>query len=258
MTSSTELPRPTKSGKDTVLAAAVERAREAAIEEGGEFVGEHLGFVLEDTRLGTHYFACTNPGYRGWFWAVTMTRIARARTATISESGLVPGASALLAKEWVPWADRLTPGDVRPTDRLPYQSDDARLEPGYTPSGDVATDHVAIVELGLDRERVATRETLDEAAERWYTGDHGPKTAGSRAAKADCRTCGFLVPISGRLGTMFGVCVNEWSPDDGKVVSFDHGCGAHSETDVEDQPKEWVQSDPVLDETELEVLDPNQ
>lgn len=28
---------------------------------------------------------------------------------------------------------------------------------------------------------------------------------------------------------MFGVCTNEYAPDDGKVVSLDHGCGAHSE-----------------------------
>lgn len=258
MTPSVKLPRPTKSGKDPVLAGAIDRAREAAIEEGGQFVGEHLGFVLEDTRLGTHYFECTNPGYHGWFWAVTVTRIPRSRTATVCESGLVPGASALLAQEWVPWAQRLAPGDVRSTDRLPFQADDVRLEPGYKERDDVAIDHQAIVELGLDRERVSTRRSLDEAADRWYAGEHGPKTPGSRAADADCRTCGFLVPLSGHLGTLFGVCVNEWSPDDGKVVAFDHGCGAHSETDIADQPREWVQADPVLDETELEVLDPHQ
>lgn len=255
MTPSTQLPRPKKSGKDAVLAGAIERAREAAIEEGGTFVGEHLGFVLEDTRLGTHYFECTNPGYFGWFWAVTVTRIPRSRTATICESGLVPGASALLAVEWVPWADRLAPEDVRPTDRLPYDGDDSRLEPGISEPERAATDHEAVLELALDRERVATRETIDDAADRWYASDRGPKSAGSRAAGADCRTCGFLVPIAGHLGNLFGVCVNEWSPDDGKVVAFDHGCGAHSETDVADQPSEWVQSDPVLDETELEVVD---
>ncbi len=255
MTSSAQLPRPTKSGKDPVLAGALERAREAAIEEGGEFVGEHLGFVLDDTRLGTHYFECTNPGYRGWFWTVTVTRIPRSRTATVCESGLLPGPSALLAQEWVPWADRLSPEDVSPTDRLPYSSADSRLEPGFTPTGEAATDHVAIVELGLDRERVATRETLDAAAERWYQGDHGPDATGARAADADCRTCAFLLPLSGHLGNLFGVCVNEWSPSDGKVVAFDYGCGAHSETDVVDQPSEWIQSEPVLDETELEVLE---
>jgi len=257
MNSTVELPRPTKSGKDAALAGAVERAREAAVEEGGEFVGAHLGFVLEDTRLGTHYFECTNPGYRGWYWGVTVTRIPRSRTATICESALVPGPDALLAQEWVPWAERLAPEDVKATDRLPFRRDDARLEPGYTPTGDVAEDHVAIVELALDRKRVATRATLDAAAERWYEGEAGPDTPGAKAAGADCRTCGFLVPLSGHLGTLFGVCVNEWSPDDGKAVAFDHGCGAHSETDVTDQPREWDQSEPVLDETQLEVVDPN-
>jgi hypothetical protein len=31
------------------------------------------------------------------------------------------------------------------------------------------------------------------------------------------------------------VCANAFAPDDGKVVSLDHGCGAHSETLVESQ-----------------------
>lgn len=254
MTPTAQLPSPTKSGKDAVLAGAIERAREAAIAEGGDDVGAHLGFVLEDTRLGTHYFECTNPGYRGWRWAITLTRIPRSRTATVCESALLPGPESLLAQEWVPWSERLAPDDVRPTDRLPYDGEDDRLEPGYQPTGEVATDHVAIVELALDRARVPTRHALDEAAERWYDSDRGPGSAGSRAAGADCRTCGFLVPLSGHLGTMFGVCVNEWSPDDGKVVSFDHGCGAHSQTDVADQDGDWVQSDPVLDETALEII----
>ncbi|HLS02785.1 MAG TPA: DUF3027 domain-containing protein [Beutenbergiaceae bacterium] len=257
MNQSTQLPRPKKSGKDPALAGAVERAREAAIEEGGEDVGDYEGFVLEDTRLGTHYFQCTNPGYVGWLWAVTVARIPRSRTATVCESGLLPGPDALLAKEWVPWAQRLSPDDVRPTDRLPYQSDDSRLESGYTPNGDEEQDAVAIMEFALNRTRVATRETIDAAAQRWYASERGPKSSGSRAAGADCQTCAFLIPISGRLGNLFGVCINEWSPDDGKVVAYDHGCGAHSETDVTHHTNEWVQSDPVLDETELEVVDPD-
>jgi hypothetical protein len=50
------------------------------------------------------------------------------------------------------------------------------------------------------------------------------------------------------------VCANEWSPDDGKVVSFDHGCGAHSETGVTHRGHDWEQSDPVLDELDIEVF----
>src|SRR5690625_4243323 len=149
MNQSTQLPRPTKSGQDPALSGAVDRAREAAIEQGGDDVGEYLGFVLEDTRLGTHYFECTNPGYVGWMWAVTVARIPRSRNATVCESALLPGPDALLAKEWVPWSERLEPEDVRPTDRLPYVSEVPRLEPGYTPPCDAGDDLLAIVELGL-------------------------------------------------------------------------------------------------------------
>ncbi len=31
---------------------------------------------------------------------------------------------------------------------------------------------------------------------------------------------------------MFGVCANGNANDDGRVVSFDHGCGAHSEVQL--------------------------
>ncbi|MSY51566.1 MAG: DUF3027 domain-containing protein, partial [Actinobacteria bacterium] len=32
----------------------------------------------------------------------------------------------------------------------------------------------------------------------------------------------------------FGVCGNEYAPDDARVVSVDHGCGAHSQALVLD------------------------
>ena len=44
---------------------------------------------------------------------------------------------------------------------------------------------------------------------------------------------------------MFGACTNEWSPSDGKVVSVDHGCGAHSQTTVEHGPTQWPAADPI-------------
>lgn len=249
--------------KDAVLAAAVELARDAALETSGiDDIGEHLGYLQEGERLGSHYFATTAPGYHGWRWTVTVSRIARSKNVTVCEVALLPGDGALLAPAWVPWAERLAPGDVGATDMLPYDPSDERLETGYRRSGDdadeaaVATDQVAIVELGLERERVPTRGALRAAAQRWLDQGRGVDSPGARASSEGCETCGFLVPLGGYLGTMFGVCINEWSPDDGRVVAFNHGCGAHSETDAPRAGGDWPDPAPIVDEFQLEVHAP--
>jgi hypothetical protein len=242
--------------KDAVLGSAGDRAREVAIDlaQDPADVGEHLGFTVEDERLVSHRFACLARGYRGWEWTVTVARVPRGRTATVCEAELLPGDDAILGKAWVPWSDRLRPGDIGPGDVLPFRPDDPRLVPGWTPSGDPELDEVAIDELALARVRVLSPQGRDEAAERWYRGSQGPTSAGALAAGAACASCGFLVPLQGSLGQLFGVCANEWSPDDGKVVSLDHGCGAHSETDAEQPPSEWPAVDPMIDELSLETV----
>ena len=242
--------------KDAVLGSAVDLAREAAIEvaENPAHVGEHLGLVVEGERLVSHRFACTAPGYRGWQWTVTLARVPRGRAATVCEAELLPGDGAVLAKPWVPWAERLRPGDIGPGDVLPLSPDDPRLEPGYVPTGDEDEDRVAIEELALARARVLSPLGKDQAADRWYAGLRGPTAPAALAAAAPCGSCGFLVRLVGSLGTVFGVCTNEWSPDDGKVVSLDHGCGAHSETDVEPQPSEWPAPAPSIDAIDVEIV----
>lgn len=227
--------------QDAVLTGAVDLAREVAVDlaEHPQDVGEHLGWTLEEDRLVSHRFACTAKGYRGWVWTVTLSRVPRARTATVCEAVLLPGDDAVLAPAWLPWDERLRPGDVGPGDVLPFRADDPRLEPGWTPTGDPEQDEVAIGELALARNRVLSRTGMDQAAERWYRGPQGPASPGSVASADACLTCGFIIPLQGPLGTVFGVCANEWSPDDGKVVALEHGCGAHSETDVEARPSEW-------------------
>jgi hypothetical protein len=72
-------------------------------------------------------------------------------------------------------------------------------------------------------------------------------------AAAACSTCGYFLPLAGSLRRAFGVCANEWSSSDGRVVSVDHGCGAHSETDVE-PPRPVPLPEPILDETGAEVV----
>lgn len=215
---------------DQVCAEAVDLARQAITEVEPEMVGAHLSVAGEGDRLVTHYFECLLPGYRGWRWAVTVTRVPRSRHVTVCETVLLPGPDALLAPGWVPWHDRLQPGDLGVGDLLPTQQDDDRLVPGYLQSDDPAVEEVAW-ELGLGRPRVMSREGRMETAQRWYDGDHGPQApiavAAPRAAR--CGGCGFYLPLAGSLRQAFGVCGNVYAPDDGRVVSADHGCGAHSE-----------------------------
>jgi hypothetical protein len=242
----------------TVLgsSSAVDLARDVAIElaETADHVGDHLGVVVEGERLVSHRFACTAPGYRGWHWTITLARVPRARAATVCEAELLPGDGAVLAQPWVPWAERLRPGDIGPGDVVPFSPDDPRLEPGYAPTGDEDEDRVAIEELALARVRVLSPEGRRQAADRWYAGLRGPTAPVALAAAAPCGSCGFLVRLIGSLGTVFGVCTNEWSPDDGKVVSLDHGCGAHSETDVEPQASEWPAPPPSVDAVDVELV----
>jgi len=183
----------------------------------------------------THFFACTDRAYTAWRWAVTVVRAPRSKTVTVDEVVLLPGPGALLAPVWVPWSDRLQAGDLGIGDVLPTAADDERLVPGYAAIGphdetdDVDTIDALVHELWLGRPRVLSEYGRVEAAERWYEGDRGPEAPIARAADLHCASCGFLVLMRGALSRVFGVCANEYAPDDGHVVSFDHGCGAHSE-----------------------------
>jgi len=40
------------------------------------------------------------------------------------------------------------------------------------------------------------------------------------------------VPLEGSLRAGFGACGNVMAPVDGRVVSVEYGCGAHSEVSV--------------------------
>jgi hypothetical protein len=307
---------------DRLCAEAVELAREAAEEAAYPgTVGEHVSTIAEGDRVVTHLFECQELGYRGWRWAVTVARASRAKAVTLDETVLLPGPDALLAPEWVPWSERLRPGDLGPGDLLPTEADDLRLEPGYSgedvppphsavsdeaadraaaaavgegaateraavtavglaadiaaaedaeisagppaaqaapapgeaATGGVARGSIAAVaqELGMARARVLSRYGLHIAADRWEE-TYGPKTPMAQAAPASCVTCGFLMPIAGSLRQAFGVCANEYSPADGRVVSLAYGCGAHSEAAV--MPKPPRPAPPVIDETIVEPL----
>jgi hypothetical protein len=222
---------------DPVLAQAVELARAAAVEVAGAAVGDHVGVEPEPGGPGdlvaTHSFATTEPAYVGWRWAVTVARAEGADDVTVDEVVLLPGRGALLAPAWVPWSERISPGDLAPGDLLPPKEDDPRLVPSYADVDAEELPHELHRELGLGRPRVLSADGRADAALRWEEGEGGPDTPMARSAPGRCGDCGFLVPLAGVLGRRFGACANAFSPDDGRVVSLLHGCGAHSETVVE-------------------------
>jgi hypothetical protein len=244
-----------------VLAAAVEQARAAAVETAGDpaLVGDHLGATPEPVSpatedvapeaLGevlTHTFASRLPGYVGWHWAVTVARIPGEDAVTVDEVVLLPGDSALLAPAWVPWQERLRPGDLSVGDVLPSTEDDPRLAPAYLVDDDSADDpegRVVAEELGLGRERVMSAEGRSEAVGRWVAGEFGPSSPMARQAPGPCATCGFYLPLAGSLRQMVGACGNAYAPADGRVVTADYGCGAHSQaTLVADEAVEVVRT----------------
>jgi hypothetical protein len=248
-------------------------------------VGEHVSLVSEGDRVVTHFFECKEPGYRSWRWAVTVTRASRAKLVTLNETVLLPGPDALLAPEWVPWSERLLPGDMGPGDLLPTEAEDLRLEPGFTgedvplpnsvvadvvPSHDLA-ERVEAEDAELTDRRPATDATVANGrgaiaavaeelgmrrarvlsryglhiAADRWEESFGAKTPMAQAAPAPCVSCGFLLPMAGSLRQAFGVCANEFSPADGHVVSLTYGCGGHSEAAV--MPKPPTPAAPVFD-----------
>jgi hypothetical protein len=264
---------------DQACAEAVDLAREAAVDlAGAEWVGAHAGAEADGERLVTHLFACLDPAYVGWRWAVTVARASRSKIVTVDECVMLPGPDSLLAPDWVPWSERVRPGDIGVGDLMPASSDDERLVPVAALEGDdgvldwedAAWDENAREEgagiaaaLGLPqtqpgpdgtgRARVLSAIGRDTAAARWYSSDHGPEAPIAHAAPGHCVTCGFLVQLTGPLGRIFGACANEYAPDDGRVVSLDHGCGAHSEA-TSSASAQGAQI-PVIDELGYDLVD---
>ncbi|MCZ0980704.1 DUF3027 domain-containing protein [Streptomyces diastatochromogenes] len=263
-------PRATRT-PDRLCAEAVDLAREAAEEAAAPgIVGAHVEVVAEGDRVVTHYFESKEPGYRGWRWAVTVTRASRAKNVTLDETVLLPGTDALLAPEWVPWSERLRPGDMGPGDLLPPSrttcawspATPARTRPRRTPPSRrrwrttstrrTPSSPPAPVARRHRRRRRRTRHApgpgplrygLHIAADRWDEA-FGARTPMAQAAPASCESCAFLVPLAGSLKQAFGLCANEFSPADGRVVSLAYGCGGHSEAAVMPKPPA---PPPVLD-----------
>ena len=90
-----------------MLLDSVDLARRALLEvTPPETVGSVIGHLAEGEHVLTLLFAADLGGYPGWRWSVTLARIDDGGP-TVLETELMPGDSALLAPEWVPWSERL-------------------------------------------------------------------------------------------------------------------------------------------------------
>lgn len=253
---------------DPRLAEAVDTARAAAEEEAAagddplgspvlavedadsSAIGAHAGAAPEGEGGVTHYFESNFRGYVGWRWAVTLATAGPEHPVTVSEVVLLPGPEALTAPDWVPWSDRVRPGDLGAGDLLPSDEDDPRLAPAELPGDDPVLEDL-VRDSGLGRHRVLSREGRLDAADRWQGGDFGPETETARLAPAACGTCGFFLPLAGSMRAAFGVCANSVAPADGRVVHVEFGCGAHSEAEIDTSSTVPV-AEVVYDDTTLD------
>ena len=212
---------------------AEEIARQAAIADAevASHVGDFVSVEYDDeNRVATYLFNAEVPGYRGWRWCITVAKVDDDATPTVCDVVILPGPDSLLAPDHIPYRDRIQPEDIQPGVIVPSVLEDTRLVPGVNALvQDEELDPTQVFDLGLMRPRVLSIEGRDQASKRWYSSDRGPNAPIAQAAPKPCVTCGFFLPIAGSLRSSFGVCANAIAPDDAKVVSVDHGCGAHSE-----------------------------
>ena len=176
---------------------------------------------------------------------------------------LLPGAGALLAPAWLPWSERVRPGDLVPGDLYPTEPDDPRLEPGYTgadalEAADETTSTVAPLrpeqwELGLGRETGALGVRPRRRRRAVVRRRLRPRRADGQGRAGPLSRCGFLLPIGGLVGQAFGVCANAFGAD-GRVVALGYGCGAHSSV-REIEGTGVPVTDIVVDEHVLDLLD---
>lgn len=239
---STRTRRHARSPKHSVLhsAHAVSAARAAAQDTDEDAVGDHIGVRIIDAHSAIHRFRAELPGYQGWEWQVVVAAAPGADQVTISEVALVPEphGEALRAPDWVPYSDRLRPGDLKPGDIMPPEPGDERLTEDPEYSATIATD-ADRPRAHLERQYFLSRAGLKEATARWRTGEFGPNSEYAEKAPLQCTTCAFYIPLGQPVGTNFGVCANEYAAD-GHVVHATAGCGAHSEGSTGMEPAERV------------------
>ena len=84
-----------------------ELGRSALLEiTSAESIGAPAGSIDEGDGVTTVYFETLLAGYPGWRWTASIAHV-QDTPASVLETELTPGDTALLSPAWVPWVDRL-------------------------------------------------------------------------------------------------------------------------------------------------------
>ena len=121
-------------------------------------IGPAAGYLAEEDGSVSLRFENRLAGYPGWYWTVTVARVDDAEP-TVLEVELLPGDGALLAPEWVPWAERLAE----------YRAHQLELAEAAAAAGD---DVAADEELDDDEDEVLDDDDDDDGeADILHAGD---------------------------------------------------------------------------------------
>ncbi|MHA7176250.1 DUF3027 domain-containing protein [Arthrobacter sp. Sr24] len=128
---------------DAFLAADVDTARAAVASIASDWaIGKHLGARSEGVRCVTHLFESRQPGYSGWVWFASLSRVSRSKESTVNEVGMLPTEDSVLAPAWVPWAERVRPEDQQDDEPAAVEThseaDDAEADAATDDHGDDA------------------------------------------------------------------------------------------------------------------------
>lgn len=148
---------------DAFLAGSVDFARAALVDAVDPAqVGRHLAAKSEGERLVTHLFESLRPGYRGWRWYVTLARVSRSKSPTVSELGILPSEDSVLAPEWVPWSERIRPEDSDEPGATPErEADDDAAAAGEAVEGAAAAGE-AVDDVDVEAEAAGVTDIDDE------------------------------------------------------------------------------------------------
>ncbi|MCT1363125.1 MULTISPECIES: DUF3027 domain-containing protein [unclassified Microbacterium] len=123
-------------------------------------VGPAAGFTPEEDGSVSLRFENRLPGYPGWYWTVTVARV-EDEEPTVLEVELLPGDGALLAPEWVPWAERLAE----------YRAHQAELAEAAAAGGENADGEEEDADGDLDDDGIDDDELDEDGSDILHAGD---------------------------------------------------------------------------------------